>query len=181
MAQNLRREGLDVNGHAKRDRVLAPVVLISLRSRTVEMAHVEGLVNKPYLHHVLIGVNDLERSRSFYRDVLELEEIERPPFDFPGLWFRIGDAEQHLHIVVGMGALQRVGRPNNPQDVHFALRVESYRETLDWLHKKGFREELASDDLRNLQLRPNSVTGRPQLYILDPDRNIIEFNCESME
>ena len=68
-------------------------------------------MNKPYLHHILIGVNDLERSRSFYRDVLEFEEIERPPFDFPGLWFRIGDAEQHLHIVVGMGALQRVGRP----------------------------------------------------------------------
>lgn len=140
-----------------------------------------GFMNKPYLHHVLIGVNDLERSRSFYRDVLELEEIERPPFDFPGLWFRIGDAEQHLHIVVGMGALQRVDRPNNPQDVHFALRVKSYRETLEWLHKKGFREDLPPEDLRNLQLRPNSVTGRPQLYILDPDRNIIEFNCESLD
>lgn len=136
---------------------------------------------KPYLHHILIGVNDRERSRRFYADVLELKEIDRPPFNFPGLWFQIGDAEQHLHIIVGMGALQRTGRPNDPQDVHFALRVKSYRETLGWLHKKGFREELPVDDLHSLQLRPNSITGHPQIYILDPDRNIIEFNCESLD
>jgi glyoxylase I family protein len=135
---------------------------------------------KPYLHHILIGVNDLERSRGFYRDVLELQEIERPPFTFPGLWFRIGDSDQHLHIIVGCGALQRTGRPNDPQDIHFALRVGTYRETLDWLHSKGFREDLPPDDLRSLQTRPNSITGHPQLYILDPDRNIIEFNCSSL-
>ena len=136
---------------------------------------------KPYLHHILIGVNDLERSRRFYRDVLELQEIARPPFNFPGLWFQIGDAEQHLHIIVGMGALQRTGRPNDPQDVHFALRVKSYQETLAWLRGKGFRDDLPVDNLRNLQLRPNSITGHPQIYILDPDRNIIEFNCESLD
>jgi len=138
-------------------------------------------MTKPYLHHILIGVDDLERSRRFYRDVLELEEIDRPAFRFPGLWFRIGSGDQHLHIIVGYGALQRTGRPNNPEDVHFALRVGTYRETLDWLHSKGFREELPPDDLQSLQLRPDSITGHPQLYILDPDRNMIEFNCSSLD
>jgi catechol 2,3-dioxygenase-like lactoylglutathione lyase family enzyme len=134
-----------------------------------------------YLHHILVAVDDLERSRHFYRDVLELKEIDRPPFNFPGLWFQLGEAEQHLHIIVGMGALQRTGRPNNPQDIHFALRVRSYRETLAWLRTKGFCEDIPPDDVRNMQLRPNSITGHPQIYILDPDRNIIEFNCESLE
>jgi catechol 2,3-dioxygenase-like lactoylglutathione lyase family enzyme len=134
-----------------------------------------------YLHHILIGVDDVERSRQFYRDVLELKEIERPPFNFDGIWFQLGEAEQHLHIIVGMGALQRTGRPNNPQDVHFALRVKSYRETLEWLHGKGFREDLPPDNLCNMQLRPKSITGHPQIYILDPDRNIIEFNCEHLD
>jgi glyoxylase I family protein len=138
-------------------------------------------MKKPVLHHILVGVNDLERSRSFYRDVLELEEIERPPFKFPGLWFRIGDGDQHLHIIVGMGALQRTGRPNDPEDIHFALRVGTYRETLNWLHTKGFHEDLPFDDLHSLQLRPDSITGHPQIYVLDPDRNIIEFNCECLD
>ena len=136
---------------------------------------------KPRLHHILIGVDDLERSRAFYRDVLEMQEIDRPPFTFAGLWFRIGDNDQHLHIIVGEGAMQRTGRPNDPQDVHFALRVPSYGETLNWLHAKGFREDLPAADLHSLQLRPNSITGHPQIYILDPDRNIIEFNCESLD
>ena len=30
-------------------------------------------------------------------------------------------------------------------------------------------------------LRPDSVTGFPQIYILDPDRNIVEFNCEVLD
>jgi glyoxylase I family protein len=38
------------------------------------------------IHHVSIPipVADLERSKTFYREVLGLKEIERPPFDFPG-------------------------------------------------------------------------------------------------
>lgn len=36
------------------------------------------------IHHVSLGVTDLERSRQFYREILGLEEIARPPFNFPG-------------------------------------------------------------------------------------------------
>ena len=39
------------------------------------------------IHHVSLGVTDLERSRQFYREILKLEEIARPPFGFPGAWF----------------------------------------------------------------------------------------------
>jgi glyoxylase I family protein len=36
------------------------------------------------LHHVSLPTTDLERSRRFYAEVLELKEIPRPPFPFPG-------------------------------------------------------------------------------------------------
>lgn len=136
---------------------------------------------KAYLHHVLIAAEEIERSRSFYRDVLELEEIERPHFDYPGIWFRIGDGQQHLHILVRRDATLRSGKDNDPYDVHFAMRVGSYRETLRWLHDKGFREDVADNHPQRVQVRPDSVTGYPQIYILDPDHNIIEFNCETMD
>jgi hypothetical protein len=32
-----------------------------------------------------------------------------------------------------------------------------------------------------MTLRSKSPAGYPQIYILDPDRNIIEFNCEKLE
>jgi glyoxylase I family protein len=66
-------------------------------------------------------------------------------------------------------------------DIHFALRVESYRDTLARLDSKGFRDGLPDDDFRKMQLRLNSPAGYPQICILDPDRNIIEFNCETLD
>jgi glyoxylase I family protein len=66
-------------------------------------------------------------------------------------------------------------------DIHFALRVESYRDTLAWLGSKRFREDLPDDNFRKMQLRPKSPAGYPQICILDPDRNIIEFNCETLD
>src|SRR5215831_3168556 len=132
-----------------------------------------------YLHHILVAVDDVERSRRFYRDVLEFQEIARPAFPFPGIWFQIGDG-CHIHIVLRAETMMRRNKPNDPWDVHFALRVPSYEKTLAWLRSKGFRDDLPADDLLSLQLRPDSITGHPQIYVLDPDRNIIEFNCESL-
>ena len=52
---------------------------------------------------------------------------------------------------------------------------------LAWLGSKGFRDDLPDDDFRKMRLRSKSVAGYPQIYIIDPDRNIIEFNCETLD
>jgi catechol 2,3-dioxygenase-like lactoylglutathione lyase family enzyme len=36
------------------------------------------------LHHVALPVSDLARAAKFYREVLGLEELERPHFSFAG-------------------------------------------------------------------------------------------------
>ena len=137
-------------------------------------------MDKPYLHHLLIAAREVERSRRFYADVLELEEIARPAFPYPGAWFRIGNNQQ-LHVVVRSETISRGEKNIDSWDVHFALRVKSYRETVAWLQGKGFREDAPENDLRKMIVKPDSITGNPQIYILDPDRNVIEFNCESLE
>jgi len=139
------------------------------------------VMNKPYLHHLLIAADDLERSRQFYSGVLELEEIERPAFAYPGIWYKIGDGQQTVHIIVRTDATLRRNKPNDPDDIHFALRMKSYRDTLAWLRAKGFRDDVPDGDLRKMELRPNSLAGYPQIYVLDPDRNIIEFNFETLD
>ena len=65
--------------------------------------------------------------------------------------------------------------------MHFALRVKSYRDTLAWLVGKDFRDDVPENDFRKMQLRPNSPAGYPQIYIVDPDRNTIEFHCEKLD
>ena len=110
------------------------------------------------LHHISLPVADVERSRRFYREVMRLAEIPRPDFPFPGVWYSLGDRE-----------------------LHYAVRVSSYREALDHLHARGYREDAAPDDPTRLVLRPHAVTGYPQIYVLDPDRHLIEINAERLD
>lgn len=132
----------------------------------------------PCLHHVLVTTADVERSRLFYRDVLELREIARPPFKFGGAWFQFGGG-QHLHL--RLVDATDADKPFDTTDVHFALGMTSYDKTLAWLRAKGFSEELPEFNPMKMVLRRDSIVGKPQIYIMDPDRNIIEFICDAID
>ena len=57
----------------------------------------------------------------------------------------------------------------------------SYRRTIELLNFQGFREDAGDMDPRKMRTNPRSVTGFPQIYILDPDRNLIEINAEKLD
>ena len=122
------------------------------------------------IHHVAIGVADLVRSRRFYTTVLGLEEIPRPAFDFDGAWFRVG--EQHIHLIVQCQTeMRHEGASLRTRGDHIALRVQSYRETLEHLRALG----MPFED------RPHNKTPWPQIYIVDPDGHTIELNAERVD
>ena len=83
------------------------------------------------LNHVAIHVADMERSNAFYRDVLRLEPMPRPAFDFPGAWFRLG-LSQELHLIGRRGPVALMDGNN-----HFALRVEDIAAWQKHLEQAG--------------------------------------------
>ncbi|HEV7508504.1 MAG TPA: VOC family protein [Thermoanaerobaculia bacterium] len=133
------------------------------------------------IHHASIPVTDLERSRRFYETLFALQEIKRPDFDLPGIWYRIGDKEIHLvaHSNTTTPTL-RQDKGVDIYDVHFALRVESFSESLKFLRSLGFHPEAEDSLLRTVE-NLKSKAGYPQLYLLDPDRNMIEINSERLD
>jgi len=119
------------------------------------------------LHHVSISVTDVERAKRFYGGVLGLIEIERPPFDFGGAWYEVGDRQLHL-IVHPRTRTLRGTTEIEPRDAHFALRVADYDETLDRLRAHGVQ----------VVESPVNPTPWAQLYVTDPDGNVVELNVE---
>ena len=119
------------------------------------------------LHHVSIVVSDIAAAKAFYGGLLGLRELRRPAFDFEGAWYALGDRQLHL-IVHTPGRTRRGTTEIDSRDGHFAVRVESYDATLAFLRSRGI----------TVRESPRNVTPWAQLYITDPDGNVIEFNVE---
>lgn len=119
------------------------------------------------LHHVSINVTDLARARQFYGGLLGLAELPRPVFDFDGAWYQIGDRQLHL-IVHPPTRTLRGTREIDGRDGHFALRITGFEETLAYLEAHDVA----------MRVRRDSVTGWDQIFVTDPDGNVVELNAE---
>ncbi|MCD7034737.1 VOC family protein [Metabacillus sp. GX 13764] len=126
------------------------------------------MIHYQELHHVSLTVSNLERAKRFYSEILCLTEIKRPDFKFEGAWYGIGQHQQ-LHLIV-FPESQTIRRDKklSSREGHFALRVQSYSETLNWLKKNGVE----------ILEKPNSMSGFAQIFCADPDGNLIELNVD---
>ncbi len=125
------------------------------------------------LHHVAVIVTDLERSASFYQRLFRLQPIERPPFSIPGMWLGVGPLQ--LHLTVYRPGTFRSRQVDN-DDIHFAFNTGDFEGFVAEAHAMGFSEDVPRDNPMHMILKRQGVAGFPQLYLMDPDRNIIEVN-----
>jgi lactoylglutathione lyase len=112
------------------------------------------------LNHVAIHVKDVEASCEFYKKVLQLKQIPRPAFTFPGAWFQLGSI-QELHII---------GDRTDPvfsqnRGNHYALRVDELDGWERHFEKLGIA-------YRTRKMRPD---GAWQIYVTDPDGHYVEL------
>lgn len=121
------------------------------------------------IDHITIVVKDMAVSRRFYEDTLGMQEVPRPGFAFPGLWFQAGTTQVHL-----IGEHPESGPPGTylPENCslsrtrHFAFEVENAFAAHDRLN------ELGIEIVAGPKYRPD---GPIQLYIFDPDQNLVEL------
>lgn len=132
------------------------------------------------LHHASLPSSDIERSKRFYSGILGLKEVPRPLFRFPGAWYQVGD--RTLHLIVGERMTFREGKGIDSRDHHLAIRVTSFRGAIEHLAAHGYQpldpEVSNQDPFRTMRINARGTAGFPQIYILDPDRNVIEINAD---
>lgn len=134
-------------------------------------------MSKIGLRHVSVLSTDLERSVVFYSRLFDLTRLERPPFATAGAWFACGDLQLHINVYPP-GTFRDRGIDRD--DGHFAFRTTDFEAFIARLRANGFSEDAPeSDPLRMVVVR-RGMAGFPQVYIADPDRNIIEVNSAKL-
>ncbi|MDH5654354.1 MAG: VOC family protein [Spirochaetia bacterium] len=114
------------------------------------------------IHHCSIIISSTERSLRFYRDLLGLEENHsRHNPGYPGAWLNIGKKQIHLLELPNPDSAEN--RPKHSgRDRHIALTVK-------WIHLLEKKLE------ENRIPFTRSKSGRPAVFLRDPDGNGLEF------
>ena len=111
---------------------------------------------KTSLHHVSIGVSDVDAAIEFYGWLGMTVSPTRPDFGFPGAWLQVGDRQVHL---IGTD-IKTPGIEN-----HFALRVDDLDACLAELAAHGVTAR-----------RSHTPGAGYQAFLNDPSGNVVELN-----
>lgn len=126
------------------------------------------------LNHYFVRVRDLERSRSFYCEVLGFSLMPRPDLPFPGYWLGVNgkvqvhmgpdgiDDEAHHYY----GTSRRSARDNAGVIDHIAFQGSDPDTLAMHLEQRGVA--MRSRYLGEIQLL--------QIFVADPDGLMIELN-----
>ena len=126
------------------------------------------------VHHVSVVVSDLDRAMAFYERAFGMQRLSRPPFRTAGAWLACGALQ--IHLVENTDGSFRTRPTVDNNDWHFAFRTERFDTVLEHLLAAGFREDAADEAPEKILVLRQGLAGFPQLYIRDPDNNIIEVN-----
>lgn len=112
------------------------------------------------LNHIALHVENVDRSVAFYTELLCLPPLERPAFDFPGAWFRLG-VDQELHLI-----------GDRDQPVHSGHRGTHVAFVVDDLD--AWERHLETHQATRLPRRTRP-DGAQQVFVQDPDGHWIEL------
>lgn len=113
------------------------------------------------VNHVTLIVDDLEKARDFYSNILNLEELPALDFDYPVMFYKINDTQQ-LHLTEWHDTPSFRG--------HVALQVEDFTECFLKFKAMGIIDTTPWGKVRQLR------DGTMQMFIRDPAGNLIEIS-----
>ena len=133
------------------------------------MSTAKSTIRVKVIDHITLVVNNLEKARAFYEDLLGMNSVPRPDFGFPGLWFQAGNTQIHMNVEgpeAGQAGFPPLGSSLPSRGFHFAFEVDSCEEAAASLRSQGV------EIVTGPRTRPDGAT---QLYIYDPDGHLVEL------
>lgn len=113
------------------------------------------------INHVTLIVDDLEKARDFYTNVLNLEELPALAFDYPVMFYKINERQQ-LHLSEWEDTPSFRG--------HLCVRVDDFTACFHKFKEMGIIDTSPWGKVR--ELKDNVM----QMFIRDPSGNLIEIS-----
>jgi len=117
------------------------------------------------LGHVVLFVEDLDRSRTFYAELLGFPEIMHKPGRMAAF---SGGRTHHELLLIAVGPAQPIPRGRRIGMYHFGLKIGDSDDEL-----RAMLARLQAADVRITGASDHGVTH--SLYIVDPDGNEVEL------
>ncbi|MBL31057.1 MAG: glyoxalase [Flavobacteriaceae bacterium] len=137
-------------------------IILTIIIFNISIIHAQ--INLSYTDHLAIGVKNIDSTGEFYKNILELKELENPSAN--QRWFDFGDKFE-LHLVEGVHMEKKI------KTNHIGLTVSSMTDMMELLKKKNINFESWNGKRNTFELRWDGVK---QIYFQDPEGNWIEIN-----
>ncbi|SEW46507.1 lactoylglutathione lyase [Chitinophaga sp. YR573] len=121
----------------------------------------------PILNHIAVYVFNLEKSTTFYRDIVQIDTIPEPFHDGRHTWFKIGTHSQ-LHLIQGAKEIT-----THDKNSHLCFSVTSMDEFIARLNAHHIPFENWAG---KAGIPTKRVDGVQQVYFTDPEGYWIEVN-----
>ncbi|MBL4886862.1 MAG: VOC family protein [Planctomycetaceae bacterium] len=125
------------------------------------------------IDHITLVVKSLEESRKFYVEMLGMQEVPRPDFNFKGSWFQAG--KTLIHLILEHDQSGEAGVPadqkRSTRAHHFAFCIADAQAAWEKLQAS----EYTLDVISKPKLRPD---GAVQFFLADPDGHRVEISSE---
>lgn len=122
---------------------------------------------KPRINHIAFSVLNLQKSTTFYREIIGLDTIPEPFRDGRHTWFSMGD-RSHLHLIQHPPPLIVPSK-----NTHLCFSVPSITKFIEKLNKAGISFEDWPGTKGAVTIRADKVK---QIYLQDPDGYWLEIN-----
>lgn len=116
--------------------------------------------------HDALQVKDLEKAANFYKDIMNLKEIDNAGLGDHIRWFQLNDKVQ-IHLIQSADEIVK------NKGVHMAIKTDRLEEFMEFLKSKNVHFENWPGEKNTTNARPDGVK---QIYLQDPDGYWIEVN-----